>query len=102
MDNMDNKRPTKRTQHNQHDRLQHGGSIHMKKYRIIQLITLSKDGMYKETYHIQKNYGKIIPEWITIHDDLIQTKNEAELLLEEIIKDKTTTYKYKTIKEVKK
>jgi hypothetical protein len=73
----------------------------MSKYRLIQVITHNKKGEYNEKYKIQKNYGKIIPDWIELTNEEYENKNEALNRLEEIKKDKTTKYLSKTIKVIK-
>jgi hypothetical protein len=67
-------------------------------YRLIQLISHNKEGVYKEVYRIQKRYGLF--DWI----DLIEeeyNKTDGLNRLEEIKKDKTTKHLYKIIKVIK-
>lgn len=73
----------------------------MKKIRLIQTSIYDKQGLYKEEYNIQKNYGKIIPDWINIPEENYKDKNQALNRLEELKKDKTTKTQAKTIKVIK-
>jgi hypothetical protein len=68
-------------------------------YRLIQLIIHNKEGVYKEVYRIQKQYGLF--NWIDLIEEEYNNKTEALNRLEEIKKDKTTKHLYKIIKVIK-
>ena len=72
----------------------------MNKYRLIQQTIFNDKGDFIEEFLIQKNYGGIIPDWITLTQESYNTKNEGLNALETIKKRKPKAIK-KIIKVIK-